>query len=143
MMKETDMLRGVSDSPSLFSGLADILEQTAPVNTEDEEQGGLFSGLSDIVDTEEEEAPKQSKKPSFLQKAGATLAEFVEGFAYDRDIFQIDDKVELHPAASYLANMGGEITRMIGLGLGSSATLSLISTVPWINTLLPQGSNGK
>lgn len=72
---------------------------------------------------------------------GAVGASYLEGFLYGRDVFSIDNKVELHPMASYVANMGGEITRMIGAGYTSNIIVGQLLSIPAITRAIATGGN--
>ena len=87
--------------------------------------------------------PEPIEDPTRLEQLGAFGASLVESFAYGRDIFDIDDRVELNPIAEATAGVIGNVSRMIALGmatggLSKAAEVKLIG-IPWIAKLLASG----
>lgn len=84
--------------------------------------------------------PKEDGTHTFVDKAKAVGAAFVEGVAFGSDLFSIDDEVDLHPYIDGSARLLGEIVRMIGEAYAAGRIVSItgraLMAVPWIHRVV-------
>lgn len=117
------------DSPPVTSPLVSPFERGDGPTLDDlliiHEQGTVAAPV--------EQRPQRSvEDASFWDQAKAAGAAFVEGLAYDKDLFDIDDDIELHPWVDAGARWAGHLSRELGLVFASGGLVSLVRGLPWI-----------